>query len=179
MKYILAVVCGLLVAGLYAVLRLWPLGVQKSFSQHVAQNKRATMFYALLFIITLPPFVWFDVCWLMPTYMLPTSFGVFVTAACVLQVACTLVPEIDLRRTRIHRALAGFSGLFLLPAEWLVFTALPSSNGVRFYFIAGIVLQLLVLLLTARRPERVMTWPLQSAYYAGFFLPLVVLTYAV
>lgn len=78
----------------------------------------------------------------------------------------------------MHRVLAGLSGLLLLPAEWLVFTALPVYNSVRFYFICGIALQILVLLLTVRRPEKVMTWPLQSAYFAGFFIPPLVLTYA-
>ncbi|QQS18874.1 hypothetical protein IPL68_02330 [Candidatus Saccharibacteria bacterium] len=94
-----------------------------------------------------------------------------------MQLACTLIPETHGWRVPLHRTLASLSGLMLLPIEWLIFTSLPSITSVRFSFIAGIVTQLALLATLVLKRRSSMPWTFQVAYYAGFFLPLMVLTF--
>lgn len=178
MHWLLLIVVVTLSLGLFGVLRLWPYEQSASFSQHVARSQAAIVYYFFLFALTLPLLLWFFYAWLLPKFTLPSSVFFVVLASVVLQIACTLIPETHGWRIKIHRALAGLSGLLLIPAEWLIFTSLPASTPVQFSFIVGLIGQLFLLAMLQIKHLATMSWRVQVFYYLGFFVPLLLLTYS-
>lgn len=177
MHSLLLIVVVLLSLGLFGVLRLWPYKQSASFSQHVARSREGIVYYFCLFALTLPLLLWFVHAWLLPEFALPSSVFFATLASSALQVACTLIPETHGWRVETHRTLAGLSGLLLIPAEWLIFTSLPTSNTVRFSFVIGLVCQLLLLAILQIKHLATMSWRIQALYYFCFFGPLILLTY--
>lgn len=111
MRHLLLLTIVLLLAGLSFVLYRWPRGAQYSFSQHAAQTKSASIFYALLFLITSPILVLYFGFWFIPTFQAPQILLYVIILVGIFQVACTLAPERgSKRRVLAHRLLAGVSG---------------------------------------------------------------------
>ena len=53
-KHLILLVTLITVIGLSIVLKVWPDGINRTFSQHVARHKASIIYYILLFSIILP-----------------------------------------------------------------------------------------------------------------------------
>ena len=170
MQMLLPVVLVLLSIGLASLVRLWPRGREFSFSQHAAVNRSATIYYAVLFLITMPLLVAYFVLWLQPEFDVATLFVVCITLAAVLQIACTFFPEKG-RWVTLHRWLAGLSAVLFIPSLALL---IPLAKGIA---VGGIIVMLIVAGIIARDKKKRVPYALQLVYYAAFFIPVVWMTY--
>ncbi len=170
------------VMGLIAVLKLWPYDKEHTFSQHVARQKSAIIYYIGLFIVILTLLLLFIFKWFIPTYNPPQAFSYLILLAAITQFACTLVPETGGRKTTIHQMLAYFSADCLLPTTVIIALLPTVSNIAR--IIAGLSSLVMTMIIGA------MVWAyfknhgyhknlllLQSVYFALFFCSLLFATY--
>lgn len=149
-----------------------------TFSQHVIVTRWSKIFYALLFLTTLPALAWFITVWLVPHKHLPEAFLWFACIAVLFQILCTWFPEEGGWKTTLHRVLTGISGIAMLPLVIMLATASDLSLFVR--SVAWIALGFMVFLLAiALSHQKEYKWALllQIGYYAAFFLVMVLATY--
>ena len=171
MELLLLLILAILAFGLTGLIWLWPRGREFSFSQHAAQNRSATLYYAALFLIVMPLLVAYFVLWFQPELGAPTSFVVCIVLAAVLQIACTFFPEKG-RWIGLHRWLAGLSAALLIPSLALLLLAnvAPLSRGI---IVGGIIVMLAIVVILARDKKKRVPYALQLVYYAAFFIPIV------
>lgn len=149
-----------------------------TFSQHAAATRWSKIFYASLFLITLPLLIWFTTAWLVPQRHLPETFLWFIYLAVIFQIVCTWFPEEGGWKTAVHRGLTSVSGIAMLPLVVILATAASLSPFIR--MVAWIALAAMVaLLMIALRHQKGHKWALllQIGYYAIFFVILVLVTY--
>ncbi len=175
MQLILLVCIIILGVGLAGVLRLWPRGKKFSFSQHVAQNRIAIVYYFILFSIVETLLTVYLVAWFAPTFLIHQLFIYFFIVSAVSQVACTIFPERG-RWVVLHRWLAGMSGLFLIPALVVLLWANISLLAKSITLICLLVMCVCIVILVRDQKRRV-PYALQIVYYAGFLLPIVWISY--
>ena len=150
-----------------------------TFSQHAAATRYSTLYYALLFMLTLPMvYLFFDV-WLVPVKHLPSFFLWFAGIAITLQILCSFVPETGGVKTIIHRGLAALSALFLIPLVIIIATAssMALSVHVLAWVSATIMTVLLAIAFTHQRGHSNAIW-LQVGYYGVFFTVILLATYS-
>jgi len=178
MQHLILVVLFVLIIGLLITVTRWPGGLHMTFSQHAATSRQSKIFYALLFLITLPLLMWFFVEWLVPTKNLPIVFLWFATVAVIFQILCTLIPEDGGVRTVIHRTLTGISGIAMLPLVLI----LVLSPGISTYATAtscAALLLMMILLSVALKNQKDYPYALtlQVGYYVAFFIAILASTY--
>ena len=178
MQHLLILVIIMLILGLTYTVTKWPGGLHMTFSQHVATSRQSTVYYACLFVATLPLLLWFISGWLVPQRQLPEAFLWFAYIAVIFQIVCTWFPEVGGWRTTVHRVLTGISGIAMLPLVAMVATAASLSAAIRLmaWFALGFMVFLLVIALTHQKGYK---WALllQVCYYAAFFVVLLSATY--
>jgi hypothetical protein len=178
MQHLLLLVIIMLIFGLAYTVTKWPGGLHLTFSQHVALARRSAIYYAFLFLATLPLLAWFISGWLVPQKQLPDAFLWFTYIAVLFQIVCTWFPEVGGWRTTVHRALTGISGIAMLPLMVMLATASRLSVAVKFF--GWIALALMIFLLAiALSNQKGHRWALllQIGYYAAFFAVLLMATY--
>lgn len=178
MQHLLILIITVLILGLAYTVTRWPGGLHMTFSQHVAVARSSAIYYAFLFLATLPLLVWFIGGWLVPQKQLPDAFLWFTYIAVLFQIVCTWFPEVGGWRTTVHRVLTGISGIAMLPL--VVMLAVASSLSVVVRFSAWFVLAFMVFLLAiALGNQKGHKWTLllQIGYYAAFFAILLLATY--
>lgn len=178
MQHLLLLIIALLVLGLTYTVIQWPGGLHMTFSQHAARSRWSVVYYAFLFLITLPMLAWFVSAWLVPQKQLPEMFVWFTYVAVLFQIVCTWFPELGGWRTTTHRILTGISGFALLPLVIMLATTAGLSIFVRFS--AWVALAVMTsLLVTALSNQKGYKWALllQVAYYAMFFAVLLLAVY--
>jgi hypothetical protein len=114
MQHLLLLVITLVTVGLIFTVTRWPGGMHMTFSQHAATSRWSKIYYALLFLVTLPLLMWFFVGWFVPDNNLPDTFLWFAGVAVLFQIICTWVPEEGGIKTTVHRTLTGISGIIAL-----------------------------------------------------------------
>jgi hypothetical protein len=178
MQHVLLLTIITLILGLTFTVTKWPGGLHMTFSQHVVVTRWSKIFYALLFLVTLPALVWFTAAWLVPHRHLPEAFLWCTYMAVLFQILCTWFPEEGGWKTAVHRILTGISGIAMLPLVVMLATASSLSPSVR--LAAWVAVGFMILLLTiALSHQKGYKWSLllQIGYYAVFFLVLVLATY--
>lgn len=178
MQHLILLTIALLIAGLAFTVLKWRGGMHMTFSQHAAATRTSKIYYALLFLITLPILMLFIVEWYVPTNNLPNMFIWFATIAVIFQIVCTWVPEEGGIKTTIHRALTGISGIALLPLVLLI--AISSNLSVLVRGVAwGMLVLMIILLGIALINQKGYRYALllQIGYYTAFFITIVVSTY--
>lgn len=168
----------ILFCGLAFVPYRWPSGRHKTFSQHVALRRSSTIYYSLLFLIVLPILIAFFVNWFTPHFGITTWLNVLIIVSALFQISCTLVPERGGRMTTWHRALAGLSAIFLVPALALLL-AYPTISftskvltTVSLFAMASCV----YLVMIARGNPRNFLL-IQCTYFSAFLLPIMFISY--
>lgn len=149
-----------------------------TFSQHVVATRWSKIYYAILFLVTLPFFLWFIGSWFIPQKHLPGAFLWFTYVAVLFQIACTWFPEVGAWRTIVHRVLTGISGVAMLPLVAILAMTSSLSSVVRLS--SALALGLMIfLLLIALKNQKGYKWALllQIGYYAAFFVVLLLATY--
>ena len=174
-KYLGIVAIALLVTGLVFLIRKWPKDIHHTFSQHAAANRTSTIYYATLFAVILPILAIFFFSWFVPVHNVPSVFSILVALSLVCQLACTLVPEVG-KYVKTHQALAGISGLLLLPA--LLMCIFASNIGMidrAIIVICCATMTLVLLLVVSKRTRYALI--LQAMYFTAFFAPILVISY--
>lgn len=178
-KYFALIATAVLLLGLCFVIRKWPYGLHATFSQHVARHKTATIFYTLLFAVTLPLLCAFFVKWFTPQFMLTLWVNVLVIASSIFQLACTMIPEVAGWRTKWHQVLAGISAVLLLPVLGIVALSQQVEAIGRAVAVIGILCIVSVIILAAYlRGKHSRLLLLQSCYFIAFFVPILFVTHA-
>lgn len=168
----------LLAAGLTFVVLKWPRGVQYTFSQHVAPRNSSSIFYSLLFIVTLTLLVIFFASYFIPTYELPIPFKQLLVISCVAQILCTFFPERGKEKTNIHRVFAGISAA-CLPMLLAILSVWPTIDSFDKILISACLVIMLAILYLAffTRLRKTHALILQIVYNLAFFLPILFLAY--
>lgn len=168
----------LLAAGLAFVVLKWPRGIQYTFSQHVAPRNSSSIFYSLLFIVTLTLLLIFFASYFIPTYELPIPFKQLLVISCVAQVLCTFFPECGKEKTKIHRVFAGISAA-CLPLLLAILSAWPTIDSFgRILSGACLVIMLAILCLAIfTRLRKTHALILQIMYNVAFFVPILFIAY--
>ncbi len=168
----------LLVSGLAFTAVTWRGGVHMTFSQHAAATRWSKIFYAILFLITLPLLAWFVASWFVPHKHLPQAFVWFTCIAVLFQIVCTWFPEEGGWKTTLHRGLTGVSGIAMLPLVVILATSSGLSLFVRIASWAALCF-MVTLLAVALSHQKGFKWALllQIGYYSAFFLVLLLATY--
>ena len=178
MQHLIILIILLLIAGLTFTVTKWKGGLHMTFSGHAATSRWSKIFYALLFLFTLPMLMLFFMEWFVPTKNLPSTFLWFAAIACIFQIRCTWVPDEGGRKTVVHRILTGVSGVTLLPVVLIIATSSQLSFIVK--TITWIELILMITLLTialANQKGYRFVLLLQIGYYAIFFIIILTTTY--
>ena len=177
MQHLIILVILLLIAGLTFTVTKWRGGLHMTFSQHAATNRWSKIFYALLFLVTLPILMLFFVEWFVPIKDIPSIFLWFAAIAIIFQIACTWVPEEGGRKTVIHRILTGISAVALLPLVFIIATSSQLAI-VRNIAWGGLLLMIMlsIIALTNKKGYR-FALLVQISYYAIFFLIILTTTY--
>lgn len=178
MQHLLVIVIAMVIIGLAITVSTWPGGMHMTFSQHAATSKWSKVYYAALFLATLPLLMWFFVDWLIPVKNLPEAFLWFAGIAVLFQILCTWFPEEGGKKTQIHRTLTGISGFAMLPLVFIIAVTSALPLAVRVTAWIGLA-AMLVLLGIALKNQRGFRWALllQIGYYAVFFIVLLALAY--
>jgi hypothetical protein len=178
MQHVLLLIIIALILGLGFTIVRWPGGLHMTFSQHVARALWSKIYYALLFLATLPALVWFIATWLIPQKQLPEAFLWFTYAAVLFQILCTWFPDEGGWKSIVHRVSTGVSVIAMLPLIVILATASSLSLFARLSA-WGALGFMVVLLATAVSRRTVYKWTLllQIGYYAAFFSVLVLATY--
>ena len=168
----------LLAAGLAFVVLKWPRGIQYTFSQHVTLKNSSTVFYSLLFLITLPLLFAFFYFSFVPRLHLQVAFTIILAISCITQILCTFLPERDQTRTKVHRILAGISA-FCLPVLLSLLVTSSSVNTVgRITSLVGLLIMVTILYLAVfTRFRSTHALMLQIVYNLAFFLPILFIAY--
>jgi len=169
----------ILVAGLVFTIWKWPAENHLTFSQRVALQKQSIIYYVCLFSIVLPLLLTFIIGWFAPSFQLSVWFSIFVIVASFLQYTATLIPEIGGWKTKVHRHISGISGVCLVPPLLiLLFTDSLSPLG-KVSVILGLILMLgMIVFANVTKKERYeVSYIHQSIFYAGFFIPILVVSY--
>lgn len=153
----------------------WPLSIHVSFSAHAAQRTSLSIYYFFIFFITLPAislfmFQWFTFEWTLSIWV-PVVF-LLVTLT---QIICTFFPEKrNPKQTLIHQLFAGASALLLFVCSLLI--TLSVSGFAQVVCFVGALLMAVVLLLAVILKAKY-SLILQTVYYLGFFVPVLILTF--
>ena len=176
-KYLGLVSFFILVAGLLFTVLRWKGGLHMTFSQHVARARSSTIYYSVLFAVSLPLLYLFFANWFVPEFKLTGWFTVLVAISVVAQFLCTLVPEVGGWKTTVHRLLTGVSVAMLLPIMYVLAGAptIPSSGK----YLAALCLAGMVGILgfAIFHKNHKFTLLLQAGYYLLFFLPVLYVAY--
>jgi hypothetical protein len=168
----------ILIVGLTFTVTLWRGGLHLTFSQHAATSRWAKIFYALLFLVTLPMLMLFFVAWFIPTNNLPNAFLWFATIASIFQIVCTWFPEDGGRKTTIHRVLTAISGIALLPLMVILAISTNISMNIRNAAWIGLLAMIALLCIALRNQKGYRyTLFLQIGYYTIFFIIILLVTY--
>lgn len=168
----------ILLIGLYGVVRLWPQGHDKTFSQHVAINNKGIIYYITLFTLTLPLLLLFFIGWFAPTFNLPLSFRLALIAAVVFQYLCALIPERNVVKRTLHRLLAFASGASLLIS--LIVTVLSGEFSLTARIIltgAALAMSTVIVLFINTKGHHPKALILQAVYFGVFFAGILTVTY--
>ena len=178
-KFLGLIAVGILTFGLSVVVIKWPQGKHLTFSQHVAKQKESIVYYTLLFSIVLPLLLLFFIGWFTPTFKLNPWFNVLLIVSSITQLSCTLIPEVGGWKTQYHRALAGISAICLVPALLFVVVANQVSMTGRVLSAVGVLAMLSIAAIVAKNNGKHSHFLiLQSAYFAAFFIPILVISYS-
>jgi hypothetical protein len=169
----------ILIIGLIFVIYRWPAGLRMTFSQHVARQRQSIVYYAVLFSIVLPLLLLFFIGWFMPIFHLSIWFSVFVALSSVCQLAATIIPETSGWKVTFHRFISGLSGILLIPTLSLVLTADAVSIPGKVTVLTGIIVMVSIIgtLMVTKKKMFTPSFVHQSIYYAGFFVPILVISY--
>lgn len=173
MQHLIVIIILLLIAGLTFTVTKWKGGLHMTFSRHAATSRWSKIFYALLFLVTLPMLMLFFVEWFIPTKDIPSIFLWFAAVACLFQILCTWFPEEGGRKTIIHRILTGISGISLLPL--IVIIATSKSLSATIHNTAW--LAFLVMIALSHQKGYRYALLLQIGYYTAFFIVILMTTY--
>lgn len=181
-KNLIIIVSLIVTVGLYLIIRLWPYGINHTFSQHIARHKLAIVYYILLFLLILPLLLTYTFKWFIPTFKPSSWFGLFIILASVSHFTCTLVPETGRTKTIVHQTLAYLSANCLLPATLLIiFTPSISSIGRLVATFTSLVMAIIIVIFVRayikNKGQHKYLLVLQGSYFALFFMTLLVVTY--
>jgi hypothetical protein len=177
-KYLGLLAIIILVFGLLLVVIKWPADKNKTFSQHVAPYRYATIYYSLLFIVTLPVLLIFFIEWFTPYFDMTAWFNFFVVVAAALQIACTFAPETGGWKTSWHRALAGCSAIFLLPPLVLLLLQPTINIPSKLLATASLAVMTGCIYTVAKskgNPRNFLY--IQCVYFSAFLLPIIAVSY--
>lgn len=168
----------ILIVGLSLVVRYWPQGMSKTFSQHVASSKRGILYYTLLFTVVLSILLVFFIGWFVPYFGLSAWFTFFLVFSAATQYLCTLVPETGGKKSQLHRMLAGASAVALLPVMAILARSNNISAAARAITLASLVVMIwIVATIAYRKAEHKYFLILQSLYFLAFFVAVLSATY--
>lgn len=182
-KNLILLVTLITVTGLSIILKIWPYGINRTFSQHVARHKAGIIYYIVLFLVILPLLLLYIYKWFIPTFNPPALFGFFIIVASISHFACTLVPETGGYKTFVHQMLAYLSADCLLPATFIIMlTPAVSLAGKIAAGMSSIIMLIIVAVFVKAyvkdHGQHKYLLALQGSYFALFFITLLVATYA-
>lgn len=157
---------------LLLLITLWPLGPHTSFSRHAAQSKQLSVYYFLIFGITLPLFWVYVTFYLIPKFDMPQYIYMLFGMMCLLQIACTLFPDKS-STVRVHRTLAGLSAALLLPILVIMMLYIETTVLRSFGWLSVFIMSATALYVGVNKQHNILI--AQIVYYLAFFVPVCLL----
>jgi hypothetical protein len=168
----------ILAVGLGFIIKRWPSGKNRTFSQHIAASRQGIVYYIGLFAVVLPILLLFFLRWFIPTNSFSWVFISAIVGAAILQFLCTLVPEVGGWKSTVHRFLAFTSAILLLvPIALIAISSNVSTVAMVVALLSFTAMSGIVLFLVAKNAEHESLLIIQTSYYALFFLAILSATY--
>jgi hypothetical protein len=170
----------ILCVGLTFLAVRWPQGINATFSQHAAAQKKTMRYYFALFFVALPLLSLFFIFWFVPTFKLPIWFTVCALASELFQHSVTCIPETGGWRTRWHVLLTNCSAALLVPLLLFILWSPHISDASKKVVIVclAVMAAIIVYFYIMRRANKLRyLLLLQIGYYGAFFVSILTATY--
>ncbi len=109
-------------AGLFFLIWKWKGNSSMTFSQHAARQKPSIIYYAILWLLVLPPFYWFLMFPFAEKTELGLPFRVLVSVCSIAMLMAALIPETNGWKHKIHRISAYLMAYTMCPIVLLIAT---------------------------------------------------------
>ena len=156
----------------------WKGDITKTFSQNAARSKTTIIYYALLWLICLPPFAWFILFPFYDSLELNSVFRVFGLLAALGMLVAALIPETTGWKVKVHRTAAFTMAWCFVPLSLLISLSSVVSGFAKVVSFSAAVFMLLSALYMYRRnavhPKLLI---LQGIYIAAFQVSVIVAYY--
>ena len=167
------------VFGLAFLILKWPGKTSMTFSQHAAQSKLASTYYFVLFSTTLPLFYLFMSRWFIPFFGISHMIYWFLIPGLLFQEVAVLIPETEGKRVLIHRAAAFAMALLFMPILVVTVATGSVSNIAKIVCVLTLLSQIIIVMkLIPVKGYHKNALVLQSVYFVGFMLSILVVTYS-
>lgn len=103
----------------------WPVEVKKSISKHASAYRSTYLIMAVMQTLIYPLFLVFVFGWLMPTFHLPSVFGLFITLTFLGLLVAAWIPDTFGIKSKVHRICAYGAAALMIPIVLIIFL---SSN---------------------------------------------------
>lgn len=107
-------------AGLLFMIWYWKGDIAKTFSQNAARQRSSIIYYALLWLVCLPPLVWFLMVPLYEALGLTPLFRLIAGVASISMFIAALVPETKNWKAKVHRSAALTMARCFMPLVLLI-----------------------------------------------------------
>lgn len=166
-------------AGLFFLIWKWKGNSSMTFSQHAARKKTSIIYYAVLWLIVLPPFYWFVMFPFAERLGLGSIFKVLVSLCSVAMLTAALVPETINWKYKVHRLSAYMMAYLMCPIVYVIALQAQLSLFARvtiwligFMMLFGVIKSIL-----EKREHSKNTLIFQATYSALFHLAILIAYY--
>jgi hypothetical protein len=165
-------------AGLVFMIWYWKGDFSKTFSQNAARQKSTIIYYAILWLICLPPFTWFLLFPFYETLQLNGFFRIIGIIAALGMLIAALIPETVGWKAKVHRFSAFMMAWCFIPLTLLIaFSPVVSVLGKTTSFLTSFFMLFSAIYLLKKNAEHPNLLSLQGLYIAVFQVSVLVAYY--
>lgn len=162
---------------LWFMIRKWPGDKTMSYSAHAAANRKAIVYYFVIFSIHMFLFYLFVANWFAPTFHLPAIFTALLVVAILGQLGALIVPTTGGRKTKIHDITAYFMHMLLMPLSLFIVFSSSFSIIARIYATMAASYMVVAWFLFAFKKHTNHHLMLQTLYGLSFHTAILVAMY--
>jgi hypothetical protein len=156
----------------------WKGDLDKTFSQNAARSKTTIVYYAVMWLICLPPFAWFLLFPFYEALQLNMMFRVFGVIAATGMLIAALIPETTGWKVFVHRYSAFLMAWCFVPLSLLIsLSSVVSGFAKVVSFSAAAFMLLSALYMYRRKAVHPKLLILQGVYIAAFQISVIIAYY--
>lgn len=163
---------------LVILVRTWKGNASMTLSQHAAQFRASRIYYAAMWLLVLPPFVWFMIGPFLDKLELGILFKITALVAGFLMLIAAIVPELPGWKYHVHRYAAFGMATLFMPLTLMIGVASNANNIARtvsiILFIGMLVTTIYLSFRGGKHPRMLI---FQSLYVLAFHISILAAYY--